>query len=219
MITLSNYADTIKNTIKSIKINLTNIFYMITINYIFKIQKENVMNKQAMFNLSYGLYILTAKDSQKDNGCIVNTVMQVTETPNQIIAAVNKLNYTHDLISKTGEFNVSILSQDSKFQTYKHWGFQSGTNAFISAKVISVSDLGTHSLFLAEVTDSEILSDSESVTYSYYHKNIKPKSDAQEKKKGFICKVCGYIYEGETLPEDFICPWCKHPASDFEPIK
>ena len=243
MSTLSNYADTIKITIKSLKINLTNIFYMITINYIFKIQKENVINKQAMFNLSYGLYILTAKDSQKDNGCIVNTVMQVTETPNQIIAAVNKLNYTHDLISKTGEFNVSILSQDSKFQTYKHWGFQSGrntdklegiefkrsangiiyttneTNAFISAKVISVSDLGTHSLFLAEVTDSEILSDSESVTYSYYHKNIKPKSDAQEKKKGFICKVCGYIYEGETLPEDFICPWCKHPASDFEPIK
>lgn len=201
------------------------------------------MNKQAMFNLSYGLFILTSKDGQKDNGCIVNTVMQVTETPNQIIAAVNKQNYTHDLISKTGEFNVSILSQDSKFQTYRHWGFQSGrntdklegiefkrsangiiyvtneTNAFISAKVLSVTDLGTHSLFLAEVTDSEILSDRESVTYSYYHKNIKPKPNAQEKKKGYICKVCGYIYEGEVLPEDFICPWCKHPASDFEPIK
>ena len=195
------------------------------------------MNKQAMFNLSYGLYILTAKDSQKDNGCIVNTVMQVTETPNQIIAAVNKLNYTHDLISKTGEFNVSILSQDSKFQTYKHWGFQSGrntdklegiefkrsangiiyttneTNAFISAKVISVSDLGTHSLFLAEVTDSEILSDSESVTYSYYHKNIKPKSDAQKKKKGFIQSLkvpnrteicCGFLFLDDIFPLIFV---------------
>lgn len=201
------------------------------------------MNKQVMYNLSYGLYILTAKDGQRDNGCIINTVMQVTETPNLIIAAVSKQNYTHDLISKTGEFNVSILSEDSKFQTYKHWGFQSGrntdklkgiefkrsangiiyttneTNAFISAKVISVSDLGTHSMFLAEVTDSAILSEIESVTYSYYQKNIKPKPDVHEKKKGYICIVCGYIYEGDVLPEDFICPWCKHPASDFEPIK
>lgn len=201
------------------------------------------MDKKAMFNLSYGLFILTARDGQKDNGCIVNTVIQVTETPNLITAVVNKQNYTHDIIAKTRGFNVSILSEDSKFQTYKHWGFQSGqntdklegiefkrsangiiyitneTNAFISAKVISTSDLGTHSLFLAEVTDSEILSDIESVTYSYYHKNIKPKPNEQEKKKGYICTVCGYIYEGEVLPEDFICPWCKHPASDFEPIK
>ncbi len=200
------------------------------------------MNKQAMFNLSYGLYILTAKDSQKDNGCIVNTVMQVTETPNQIIAAVNKLNYTHGLISKTGEFNVSILSQDSKFQTYKHWGFQSGrntdklegiefkrsangiiyttneTNAFISAKVISVSDLGTHSLFLPKLQTLKFYQTANQSLTAIITK-ISSLNRCTEKEKGFICKVCGYIYEGETLPEDFICPWCKHPASDFEPIK
>lgn len=198
----------------------------------------------AMYKLTYGLFILTAKNGSKDNGCIINTVTQVTAEPNRISIAVNKSNYTHDMIAETGEFNVSILTDNSKFETYKHWGFQSGknvdklesisfcraengityiaegTNAYISAKVISSVDLGTHTLFIADVTASEVLSDDKSVTYDYYHKNIKsasPKSD--NKKKGFICTVCGYIYEGDTLPDDFICPWCKHPASDFEPIK
>lgn len=200
------------------------------------------MDNKAMFNLSYGLFILTAKDGAKDNGCIVNTVGQVTSQPNRISLTVNKANYTHDMILKTKEFNVSVLAENSKFETYKHWGFQSGrntdklesisfkrsanglvyiaeeTNAFLSAKVVSTMDLGTHTLFIADVTDGEVLSQVLSATYSFYQNNIKPKPASTEKKKGFICTVCGYIYEGETLPDDFICPICKHPASDFKPL-
>jgi flavin reductase (DIM6/NTAB) family NADH-FMN oxidoreductase RutF len=201
------------------------------------------MDNKAMFNLSYGLFILTAKEGDKDNGCIVNTVTQVTAEPNRIVVAVNKNNYTHDMIKRTGEFNVSILTENAKFDTFKHWGFQSGknvnkaegvelkrasngiiyvaeqTNALISAKVVSTTDLGTHTLFLADVTDCEVLSSDPSVTYTYYQKNIKPAPQpAQQKKKGFICNICGYIYEGDTLPADFICPLCKHPASDFSPL-
>lgn len=200
------------------------------------------MDKKAMYNLTYGLFILTAKEGEKDNGCIVNTVSQVTTEPNRITVAVNKSNYTHDMIVRTGEFNVSILTTESKFDTYKHWGFQSGAevdklesieysraengivyianecNAFISAKVVNMIDLGTHTLFIADVTDAGVLSDDESVTYSYYQKNIKTVPKTDEKKKGFICTVCGYIYEGDVLPDDFICPLCKHPASDFKPL-
>ncbi len=201
------------------------------------------MDKKAMYNLTYGLFILTAEEEGKDNGCIVNTVSQVTTEPNRIIVAVNKQNYTHDMIVRTGQFNVSVLTENSKFGTYKHWGFQSGatvdktegityqrsengiiylaeeTNAYLSAKVVSMTDLGTHTLFLADVTDGAVLSEDASVTYSYYQKNIKSAPAAAKKKKGFICTVCGYIYEGDTLPEDFICPWCKHPASDFKPVE
>ena len=200
------------------------------------------MDNKAMFNLSYGLFILTAKDGEKDNGCIVNTVGQVTSQPNRISLTVNKANYTHDMILKTKEFNVSVLAENSKFETYKHWSFQSGrntdklesisfkrsanglvyiadeTNAFLSAKVVSTLDLGTHTLFIADVTDGEVLSQVPSATYSFYQNNIKPKPASTEKRKGFICTVCGYIYEGETLPDDFICPVCKHPASDFRPL-
>lgn len=200
------------------------------------------MDNKAMFNLSYGLFILTAKDGEKDNGCIVNTVGQVTSQPNRISLTVNKANYTHDMILKTKEFNVSVLAENSKFETYRHWGFQSGrntdklesisfkrsanglvyiadeTNAFLSAKVVSTLDLGTHTLFIADVTDGEVLSQVPSATYSFYQNNIKPKPASTEKRKGFICTVCRYIYEGETLPDDFICPVCKHPASDFRPL-
>lgn len=200
------------------------------------------MDNKAMFNLSYGLFILTAKDGEKDNGCIVNTVGQVTSQPNRISLTVNKANYTHDMILKTKEFNVSVLAENSKFETYRHWGFQSGrntdklesisfkrsanglvyiadeTNAFLSAKVVSTLDLGTHTLFIADVTDGEVLSQVPSATYSFYQNNIKPNPASTEKRKGFICTVCGYIYEGETLPDDFICPVCKHPASDFRPL-
>ena len=200
------------------------------------------MDNKAMFNLSCGLFILTAKDGEKDNGCIVNTVGQVTSQPNRISLTVNKANYTHDMILKTKEFNVSVLAENSKFETYRHWGFQSGrntdklesisfkrsanglvyiadeTNAFLSAKVVSTLDLGTHTLFIADVTDGEVLSQVPSATYSFYQNNIKPKPASTEKRKGFICTVCGYIYEGETLPDDFICPVCKHPASDFRPL-
>ena len=197
------------------------------------------MDKKAMYKLTYGLFILTAKEGEKDNGCIVNTVTQVTTEPNRITVAVNKKNYTHDMIKRTGIFNVSVLTEGSKFDTYKHWGFQSGANvdkleeisfqraengivyiadecnAYLSAKVVSETDLGTHTLFLADVTDGCALSDEESVTYSYYQKKIKAAPKA-EGKKGFVCTVCGYIYEGEVLPEDFVCPLCKHPASDFK---
>ncbi len=190
-----------------------------------------------MYKLTYGLFVVTAKDEKKDNGCIVNTVTQVTTTPNQITVTINKANYTHDMIVRTREFNVSILTQNSKFETYKHWGFQSGrdvdktedivlsrssngllyvaeeTNAYLSAKVNQMIDLGTHTLFIAEVVDGAVLSEDESVTYAYYQNNIKPAPET--KKKGFICTVCGYIYEGDALPDDFICPICKHPASDF----
>ena len=181
------------------------------------------------------------KDGGKDNGCVVNTVVQVTSQPNRITVAVNKENYTCQMISKTGEFNVSVLSEKAKFETFRHWGMQSGKNAdktagitfsrsengiiyiaeecnaFLSAKVVSATDLGTHILFLADVTDARILSDEKSATYAFYQANIKPKAE-QPKKKGFICSVCGYVYEGDTLPDDFICPWCKHPASFFKPL-
>lgn len=201
------------------------------------------MDNKAMYKLTYGLFVLTARDGDKDNGCIINTASQVTTNPNRITIAVNKQNYTHDIIKKTGEFNVSILSENSKFTTYQNFGFQSGretdkfekftfkrsdngivyipeeTNAFLSAKVVSEMDLGTHTLFLADVTDGQVLSDDNSVTYGYYQKNIKPAPKKEEvKKTGWICTICGYIYEGESLPEDFVCPVCKHGAINFKPL-
>lgn len=199
-------------------------------------------NQAAMFQLSYGLFVLSAKEGKKDNGCIVNTVQQVTTSPNRILVAVNKGNYTHDMIMKTGEFNASILSEDADFDIFKHFGFQSGrdvnkmegledfdraengiiyltkgANAYISAKVVQTTDLGSHTLFLADVTDGDVLNNVPSVTYAYYHKNIKPQPQ-ETKKTGWRCKICGYIYEGEELPADFICPICKHGAEDFEKI-
>lgn len=200
------------------------------------------MNGKAMYKLSYGLFVVTAREGEKDNGCITNTAAQVTTTPNRITLAVNKGNYTHDMIVRTGVFNVSVLSEKASFDTFKHFGFQSGrdvdkfadyektgrspnglyyvtdgTNAWLSAKVVDTVDLGTHTLFLADVTDGEVLSDDNSATYSYYQSNIKP-APAKEEKKGWRCKICGYIYEGEILPEDFVCPICKHGAADFEKI-
>lgn len=200
------------------------------------------MNQAAMFQLSYGLFVLSAKDGEKDNGCIVNTVQQVTTTPNRISVAVNKDNFTHDMIRDTGSFNVSILSEEVPFDIFKHFGFQSGreadklkdfsdyerssngliylnkyANAFLSASVTETVDLGTHTMFISDVTDGEVLSQVPSVTYAYYHKHIKPQPQ-ETKKSGWRCKICGYIYEGEDLPADFICPICKHGASDFERI-
>lgn len=197
------------------------------------------MNNAAMYKLTYGLFVLTAKEGEKDNGCIINTAMQVTTDPNRIIIVVNKQNYTHDMIMKTKVFNVSMISTDADFELFKRFGFQSGrdvdkmdgiafsraanevayldemVNGYISGKVISTTDLGSHTMFLADVSDADVLSEAESVTYAYYHKNIKP-APQPTKKKGWICKICGYVYEGEELPADFICPICKHPASDFE---
>ena len=203
------------------------------------------MDKNAMFKIGYGLYVLTARLDGLDNGCIINTVMQVTDTPLRILIAVNKQNKTHEMITKTGIFNISVLSEKADFSVFQRFGFQSGykvnkfedeekeprakntlkyldkaTNAYISGLVISETDLGTHTLFLAEVTDAEILSDEKSATYSFYHTDIKPKP--QTKKDGkvkYVCKICGYVYEGDNLPDDFVCPLCKHGAADFERVE
>ena len=198
------------------------------------------MDNNVMFKISYGLYVLTAKDGDKLNGCIINTLEQVTTTPNKVSITVNKNNFTHDMIASTGQFNVSILSEKVKFDTFKHFGFQSGkdvdkfadfpmeksenglpyitkgANGFISGKVISQLDLGTHTMFIADVTDGKVLSNDNSVTYDYYHKNIKESPKAAS--KGWVCKICGYVYEGDELPSDFICPICKHGAADFEKL-
>lgn len=204
---------------------------------------ESKVDPAAMFKLSYGLFVLTAKDGAKDNGCIVNTVVQLTDVPKRITVAVNKSNYTHDMILKTGVFNVSVLSQDAQFSQFQQFGFRSGrevdkfagdekiarsangvfyvtenTNALISGKVIETRDYGTHTLFVADVTEARVLSEVPSVTYEYYFANIKPKPSKPEEKKGFVCKICGYVYEGDPLPADFICPLCKHGAEDFEPL-
>ena len=197
------------------------------------------MDNTAFFKLSYGLFVVTANENGKDNGCITNTVVQQTTTPNRISVTINKNNYTHDMIMRTGLFNVSVLSQEAKFDTFKHWGFQSGktvdktagitffrlengviyivdgVNAVICAKVEQTIDLGTHTLFIAEVTDAFPTDKAPSATYDYYHSNIKP-APQKVSKKGWICTVCGFIYEGDVLPQDFICPVCKHPASDFK---
>ena len=201
------------------------------------------MDKKAMYNLSYGLFVLTARRGDKDNGCIINTAGQVTSAPNQISITVNKENFTHDMIRDTGKFNISILSETADFSLFRHFGFQSGgtadkfadysacersanglyyitegTNAFISAAVEQTVDLGTHTMFIAAVEDMEVLSREPSATYAYYQSSIKPKPEKKAEKTVWRCTVCGYVYEGEELPADFICPLCKHPASDFEKV-
>ena len=200
------------------------------------------MNNNAMFSISYGLYILTAREGEKDNGCVINTLLQVTSSPNRISITVNKQNYTHDMILRTGRFNVSMLSNEAPFEVFRHYGFQSGrdvdkivgqppraangiaylmgvTNAYLSGQVVQTIDLGTHTQFIADVTDGEVLSGEPSMTYAYYHANVKPKPQPQpEVKTGWRCKISGYIYEGDPLPADFVCPICKHGAVDFEKI-
>lgn len=197
----------------------------------------------AMHKFSYGLYVLTARDGHKDNGCIINTAIQAADNPKQVSICVNKANYTCEMIEKTGVFNVSFLTQETDFDTFKHFGFQSGrevdkfegfgqaergensilyltktTNAMVSVKVGQTVDLGSHMMFIGEVTEEKVLSDVPSVTYQYYFDHIKPKPSEKPKAKGFVCKICGYVYEGDQLPADFICPLCKHGAEDFEPI-
>ena len=205
------------------------------------------MDKKAMCKLSYGLFVLTAKDEEKDNGCIINTAIQASSMPNQLSICVNKANLTHDIIVKTGKFTVSVISQDAGFDLFKHFGFQSGkdvdkfknfekckrgensiyyitegTNAYISVNVSKTEDLGSHTMFIGEITDMEVLSETPSVTYDYYLKNIKPQPEnvgtTTDGKTIWRCTICGYEYVGEELPEDFVCPLCKHPASDFEKI-
>lgn len=196
-----------------------------------------------MNKLSYGLFVVTAKNEEKQNGCITNTVMQVTTTPNTISLAVNKQNYTHDLIVESKVFNVSIISEKATFDLFKHFGFQSGrnvhkfkdffdfkvasnginyvtkgVNAVICAKVKEMVDLGTHTLFIADVTEEFVLNDTPSATYAYYFANIKPKPSDKPKKTVWRCNICGYEEEVEELPDDFECPLCRHPKSDFTKI-
>ena len=199
-----------------------------------------MIDNNAMFKISYGLFVLSAKEGDKDNGCIINTVTQVTYAPQRITIAVNKENYTCKMIERTGIFNVSILTESVPFRLIQHFGFQKGievdkfasgqglrsenglkyidenTNAYLSGKVIDSVDCGSHMIFLADVTEAVILSDAPSVTYAYYQEHIKPKPE--KKVKGYVCKVCGYVYEGDSLPQDYICPICGHGREDFEPM-
>lgn len=193
----------------------------------------------ALFKIEYGLYVLTTSDGEKDNGCIVDAVMQVTSTPARVALAVNKDNYSHELIVKTGKLNLNCIVKDAPFDLFKNFGFQSGRsadkfagiefwraqngipvlidniNAFISLEVASMTDLGTHTLFVCDVTEAKEISNEETITYSYYRSHTK---NTQPKKKGYVCTVCGYVHEGDTLPEDFVCPVCKQGADVFKAL-
>lgn len=199
------------------------------------------MDAKAMFKIGYGLYVLTAREDGKDNGCIVNTFQQVTGEPLRVSVCVNKANHTCGMIARTGVFNVSVIAESATFDLFKRFGFQSGAtvdkfadfpcprsangvlavdrsvNAVVSGKVFQTVDLGTHLMFLADVTDAVVRSTEETATYAYYQRAIKPRPQPQV-KRGWRCLICGYFYEGEDLPADFVCPLCKHPASDFERV-
>ena len=199
------------------------------------------MDTSALFKIGYGLYVITSNDGNKDNGLIVNTVSQITDSPKRVMVAINKVNYSHDVIKDSGIMNVNCLTTKTPFSVFEKFGFQSGkdvnkfegedvvrtenglvyltenVNAVLSLKMVQYVDMDTHGMFICELTDAKVISDDESVTYDYYHKNIKPNPQATE-KKGYVCKICGYVYEGEELPEDFICPWCKHGVEDFEEL-
>ena len=207
-------------------------------------QNDTLANKNdltALFRIGYGLYVVTSNDGKKDNGLIVNTVIQLTDTPNRVAVNINKANYSHHVIKQTGMLNVNCLSTEAPFSVFEQFGFQTGRsvdkfagqtvhrsdnglvfldkyiNAFMSLKVEDYVDLGTHGMFICSVTEARVMSNQETMTYTYYQNNVKPKPET-EGKKGFVCKVCGYIYEGDELPADYICPLCKHGAADFEPI-
>ncbi len=211
--------------------------------YIARGQDADKVDLKALFNIGYGLYVVTSRDGAKDNGLIVNTVTQLTNTPNRIGVTINKANYSHDIIKKTGLLNVNCLSVEAPFKVFENFGFRSGRdcnkfadceeilrsdngliflpryiNSFMSLKVESTVDLDTHTMFVCTVTESRVISPVETMTYTYYQQNVKPRPQT-ENKKGWVCKVCGYVYEGDELPEDFVCPLCKHGASDFERIQ
>ncbi len=208
-------------------------------------QQDKTANKNdltALFRIGYGLYVVTSNDGKKDNGLIVNTVTQVTNTPNRIAVTINKDNYSHHIIKQTGIMNINCLSTDAPFSVFEAFGFRSGRNvdkfadctplrsdnglvflpryinSFLSLKVEQYVDLDTHGMFICSVTEARVISDRETMTYTYYQNNVKPKPQT-EGKKGYVCKICGYVYEGEELPEDIVCPLCKHGAADFEPIQ
>lgn len=203
---------------------------------------QNKVDTKAMFRIGYGLYVLTTNDGVKDNGMIVNAVMQVTSTPNRVAVTINKQNYSHDIALDTGMMNINCLTEEAPFKVFEAFGFVSGrdhdkfadctpnrsenglavlpryVNAFFSLRTHRYLDLGTHGMFICDVTEAQILSDGATMTYDYYHKNVKPKKPAQEKKRGYVCKICGYVHEADELPSDFVCPLCKHGAEDFEKL-
>lgn len=208
-------------------------------------QQDATANKNdlnALFNIGYGLYVITSNDGKKDNGLIVNTVTQVTNTPNRIAVTINKENYSHHVIKQTGKMNINCLSEEAPFSVFEQFGFQSGRNtdkfgdtellrsdnglaflsrninSFMSLDVEQYVDLDTHGMFICSVSESRVISDKPTMTYTYYQDNVKPRPET-DGKKGFVCKICGYIHEGDTLPDDIVCPLCKHGASDFEEIK
>ncbi len=205
-------------------------------------ETANKKDLTALFRIGYGLYVVTSNDGTKDNGLIVNTVSQVTDNPNRVAVCINKQNYSHHVIKQTGIMNVNCLSVDAPFSVFQNFGFRSGRNAdkfageevvrsdnglvfltkyinaFMSLKVEQYLDLETHGMFICSVEEARVMSDRDTMTYTYYQNNVKPKPQT-EGKKGFVCKVCGYIYEGDVLPDDFVCPLCKHGAADFEPIQ
>ncbi len=205
-------------------------------------ETANKNDMTALFNIGYGLYVVTSNDGKRDNGLIVNTVTQVTNTPNRVAVCINKDNYSHHIIKQTGKMNVNCLSVEAPFSVFESFGFRSGRNvdkfegrevlrsdnglvflpkhinSFLSLKVDQYIDMDTHGMFICSVTEARVISDRETMTYTYYQQNVKPKPRT-EGKKGWVCKICGYVYEGEELPEDFVCPLCKHGAADFEPIQ
>ncbi len=200
------------------------------------------MDSKAFFKLSYGLYVVSARWEGQDNGCIINTVMQITDTPKQVAIAVNKENHTHTMIAQSGAFNLSVLTQEAPFSVFEQFGFQSGrqvrkfgeaparaengvaylpqyANSLLCCTVTRQIDCGTHTLFIASVEQARVLSEAPSVTYAYYFEHIKPKPRPAGEQKKFVCEICGYVYEGEEVPGDFVCPWCKHGADAFSELK
>lgn len=210
--------------------------------YVAQSETANKKDMTALFKIGYGLYVVTSNDGNKDNGLIVNTVTQLTDNPYRVAVNINKANYSHHVIKQTGIMNVNCLSVEAPFEIFQRFGFQSGRqtdkfegmeklysdnglvflpkyiNAFMSLKVEQYVDLGTHGMFICSVTEARVMSDKDTMTYTYYQNNVKPKPQT-EGKKGFVCKVCGFIYEGDELPDDYICPLCKHGVADFEPIE
>jgi flavin reductase (DIM6/NTAB) family NADH-FMN oxidoreductase RutF len=207
-----------------------------------KSETANKNDLTALFNIGYGLYVVTSNDGKKDNGLIVNTVTQVTNTPNRIAVTINKENYSHHVIKQTKMMNINCLSVDAPFSVFETFGFQSGRNvdkfadctplradnglvflpkyinSFMSLKVEQYIDLETHGMFICSITESRVINNNESMTYAYYHSNVKPKPQT-EGVKGYVCAICGWVYEGAELPSDIVCPLCKHGASDFVKIE
>ena len=203
---------------------------------------ESKKDPKALFNIGYGLYVVTSNDGIKDNGLILNSIMQLTSSPEKIAVSINKLNYSHDVILESREMNVNCLTEDAPFSVFEHFGFKSGRdtdkfelifparsdnglavltehiNAYFSLRVIDYMDLGTHGLFICNVTESAVVGKGRTMSYTYYHENVKPKPKTDEKKRGFVCEICGYIHEADELPEDFVCPVCYHGAEDFSPL-